>query len=319
MRYLVTGGYGYVGSWVVKHLAEAGHEVFVLTRGPGKDLGAAHTAVRADVLECSAEDLAGVLPPDLHGCVHAASSNEAFLPGYAKDAVMVNAFGTRNLLEALDIRARRDNTPLAPLLYCSTFHVYGKSEGYVDESVAPAPKNDYALTHFFAEEYCRFFGRTRGLPHIILRLTNTYGAPRLSPFGKWYLLCNDICRMAFTEGKIVLNSDPSLQRDFVWLGDVVRVMEKLLERPDLAGRIFNISGGAAVSIGDVAALAAQAARRYTGKEVPVIFRREADTARPVPLRVDNSAVRTALGVEFADCMEQEMLSIFDFLARHGAA
>ena len=62
----------------------------------------------------------------------------------------INTVGTKNLLEALNL------TNLKNFVYISTFHVYGLTEGDIDENTELNPKNDYALTHLFAEFYTFF-------------------------------------------------------------------------------------------------------------------------------------------------------------------
>ena len=326
-RYLVSGGLGYAGAWVTEHLARQGHEVFVLSRGTDKpDLGVPYTLVQADVQQQAAQELAAALPECLDGIAHAASYNEMFEPGYPRKALLVNSLGTRNLLEALVLQAREQATPLPLFLYFSTFHVYGKSSGVITESTPPAPLADYALTHLFAEEYCRMFARTEGLPCIIARLTNGYGAPKSTPCSKWYLLLNDLCKTAFTTGKLVLRSTPAILRDFVWLGDVAAAVDGLLARPDCAGRVFNISSGAPVSIGEVASRAAKVASQFLGREVPLVLEHGGTSPSNDPsgntvssLQVENSAVCDTLGISFHERMEDEMLAIFQYLAQHGAA
>ncbi len=315
-RYLVTGGHGYVGSWIVRRLAEAGHAVFTLSRGrepasfarpPAARIAPRH--ISADLVRLTAEELAALLPENLDGCVHTASFNESAAPGYARKALEANAWATRNLLDALVLRG------LPLFIYFSTFHVYGASGGDITEDTPPAPANDYALTHLFGEEYCRMAGRLHGLPFVILRLTNGYGAPLTRPFGKWYLLLNDLCRQAVTEGAVSLRSNPSVRRDFVWLGDVAAVVQKLLLRPDLAGSLFNLAREETLSIGEVASLAAKAASRILGKEVPVRLER---SPAPVPaLRVDSSRLRAALGYGFSGDMAGEMENILAFLREYG--
>ena len=331
-RYLITGGLGYAGAWITSALAATGHEVFVLSRGKNKPalkpnptpgtadaprdpLVLSYTLIQADLAEQSPAELAALLPEGLDAVVHAASFNESFVPDYGRKALAANALGTRNLLEALTLQGERLSRSLPLLLYCSTFHVYGASSGHITEASPLCPRNDYALTHLFGEEYCRMFGRTKGLPHIIVRLSNGYGAPKTAASTKWYLLLNDLCKSAFTEGRIALRSDPTIPRDFVWLGDVAAVMAALLERPDLAGRIFNISSGAALSLGEVARRVADGAARFFAKDIPLILERGGEPGGAAhPLHVDNSAVCAALGMTFHDQMDEEVAALFFLLA-----
>lgn len=328
-RYLVTGGLGYAGAWVTSELASAGHAVFALSRGtrkpelkpnptPGtsKDDDNAraaplpYTLVQADLAEQSPAEISALLPEGLDGVVHAASFNEAFDPDFGRKALVANALGTRNLLEALVIREKKGDCPLPLFLYFSTFHVYGEAYGHITETTPPRPCNDYGLTHLFGEEYCRMFARANGLPHIVIRPSNGYGAPKTAASTKWYLLLNDLCKSAFTESRIVLRSDPSVPRDFVWLGDVAAAVKALLERPDLAGRVFNLSSGSALALGEVARRAAAGAARFFNRDIPLILEREPDPeASGRALHVDNSAIRAALNMVFHDRMDEEIIAL----------
>ena len=309
MNYLVTGGLGYVGSWAVRHLAQAGHTVFALSRKATKpDLGAPYTLVQADLASQPPEEIAAALPQGLHGIVHAASLNEAFLPGYPREALLANALGTRNLLEALELAHKAQGAAALPVVvYCSTFHVYGKSEGEITEATPPDPKNDYALTHLFGEQYCRMFGHTAGVPCITVRLTNGYGAPVAPGFDKWHLIINDLCRQAVEQGSLTLNANPAIERDFLWMGDIARCFALLLPRPDLAGQTFVAAAQRTVSLGEVAELVASTAQKVLGHAVPVHYK---TAPSPCPwLTVRATALHKATGFTPTGNMEQEIQAI----------
>ena len=309
MNYLVTGGLGYVGSWAVRHLAQAGHNVFALSRKAEKpDLGAPYSLVQADLASQSPEQIAAVLPQGLDGIVHAASLNEAFIPNYPREALLANALGTRNLLEALVLAHKAQGAaPLPVVVYCSTFHVYGKSEGEITEATPPDPKNDYAITHLFAEQYCRMFGHTAGMPCITVRLSNGYGAPVAPGFDKWHLIINDLCRQAVEQGSLTLNANPAIERDFLWQGDIARCFELLLPRRDLAGQTFVAATQRTVSLGEVAELIASTARQMLGKPVPIHYK---TPSSPCPrLQVRATTLHQATGFTPTGDMEQEIRAI----------
>lgn len=340
-RYLVTGGFGYAGAWISEHLAAMGHRVFVLSRRANAPAAAwPHTLISADVESLSPEALAALLPADLDGIVHAASLNEEFLPEYPRRALLVNGLGTRNLIAALLLvqeernrqgeqerreererrekkyppaaaigqKTHRETAPLPLLIYCSTIHVYGAASGEISENTPAGPRNDYALTHLVGEEYCRLFMRTRRLPCIIARLGNGYGAPVLPDSDKWHLLLNDLCRTAARDGRIVLRSHPDTPRDFIWLGDVAKGMHHLLQRPDLAGSLFNLCSGKSISIGEVARRTAAVAAKRLGREIAVRFEHAA-AAPPAGLRISNAALTAATGLRFEDRLEEEIAKL----------
>jgi len=313
MRCLVTGGLGFVGSWATRHLAHAGHEVFVLSRGGKKpDLGAPYVLVTAD-LTAGREALATALPDGVQGCIHAASFNEGDAPDYGRRALAANALGTRNLLEALAEKAERRAEPLPVVVYCSTFHVYGREQGFIDENTEPAPKNEYALTHLLAEEYCRYYARTRNVPVSIMRLTNGYGAPLTPDFSKWHLLLPDLCRMAHETGRVALRSPPDTKRDFVWLGDVAACLERLLQRPDMAGQVVNVASGRAGTIGDAAKLVAAVYQKRYGRGIDVSFARPAGGAG-AELHTDTRRLQAVLGdFSFHDRLADEIEATFAYL------
>jgi UDP-glucose 4-epimerase len=318
-HYLITGGLGYVGAWITAHLASLGHKAHVLSRkGKQPDIGAPYELVQADLVEQSPEELAAMLPEKLDAVIHAASFNETFVPDYGRRALLVNVLGTRNLLEALTAQARRLDRPAPLCLYLSTFHVYGANSGTINESQPPMPRNDYAMTHLLAEEYFQLFQRARSVDSILVRLTNGYGVPKTPESDKWYLLFNDLCRQAVKKNSVILNSCPAIKRDFVWLGDVAEVMERLSTRRDLAGRLFNLSTGKAVSIGEVAHLVAVTATSVLGKDVGLEMRDSLTESVQTPdLYVDNSALCRAIGVEFHNRMREEIAALLESLERGG--
>lgn len=345
MRILITGAFGFVGSWLTSHLACQGHQVFAMSRVPGeRDLGCDYTPLVGDVTE-PPERLAEGLPDDLDLCLHTASFNEYFAPGYAKTALEINGLGTRNIMEALRLKTKarnqargmKENAYLPGFIYFSTFHVYGVSQGLVTEEDPPAPRSDYALTHLVGEEYCRYYARVHGMPTLVIRLSNGYGAPKAQPFGKWYLLLHDLCREAFNKGSVTLRSNPKTRRDFVWLGDVAKIVEKLggilSQRLDLHGQSLNIASGRGMPIGEMAAKVAAVYEQFAGKKAVLHLNNPnqaaASEAGAAPrstnglssdLIIDNLRLKTLLGPDFnfSRNLEEEIWDTFEFLKKYGA-
>ncbi|MDR2800190.1 MAG: SDR family oxidoreductase [Desulfovibrio sp.] len=316
-RCLITGGTGYAGSWISRHLALRGHDAIAVSRS-GCAPGFSCACLTADLEKESPRSLTRLFADKTDLVVHAAALTDASLPDYPRRSLLTNALGTRNILESLRLRYKDapEETPL--LIYCSTIHVYGVSEGTISERTPLAPVNDYALTHLFAEEYCRLFARLHALRCIILRFCNGYGAPVCADRTNWSLLLNDLCKSAMS-GTLLLRSDPRTQRDFLWLGDFAAVIETLMPRKDLAGRVFNVSYGKSLSIGEVARRVAKIASRLSGRRIKIKTGHRDTSGRVKRLRVSNRALLSETGLVFTDHLDEEIEAILLQLEGAGAA
>ena len=85
---------------------------------------------------------------------------------------------------------------------------------------------------------------------IIMRLSNSIGAPINTKVDRWSLIGNDLCRQAITTGEIRLKTSGIQERDFIALSEVARAVSHMIEVPDSAmgEGIFNLGGERAISI-----------------------------------------------------------------------
>ncbi|MCT7546502.1 NAD(P)-dependent oxidoreductase [Aliarcobacter cryaerophilus] len=303
-KVLITGGFGNLGSYIVKHLINLNYEVTILTRREKYKF----EDLKYKVVECditNLEELKSKLNYDFDFCVHCASFNEFFLENYAKKALEINTLGTRNLLEVLNLK------DLKNFIYFSTFHVYGLNSGFIDETTVTNPKNDYASTHLFAEYYVKQFGYTHNLKYTILRLTNSYGCPMYKDTDKWYLVLNDLVKMAFEQNKIVLNSNGKSKRDFIYMGDVATIVDKVL-KIEATNEIYNLSSGKVISILDLSKVVINYFVREFEQDV-LLIKNENDKTEFLDLKIDNSKITFLIDIQFADKFEQEINKIIGIL------
>lgn len=306
MNILVTGGLGNLGSWLVCNLLDK-HTVTVLARKERHVISHPnYRFAQADITQQEQLNLAIDCYYDV--CIHMASYNEHFQANYAKDALLINSLGTELLCQAL---ARYG---VGQLVYFSTFHVYGKSSGCVEESTPVTPVNDYGLTHYFAEKYIEKHHRQNGLNYVILRLSNSYGCPTFIDSDKWYLALNDLCYQAFQQQQIQLKSNGLATRDFIWMGDVVEVVNWLLHLSQPLNDIFNLSAGVSYSLYQMVDRVELAYREEFGGDVTVMVN-EQDTSKPAELLVSNKKLSAVIPHQYRDCIVQEARKIFQLLAR----
>ena len=306
MKILITGGLGNLGSWLTHDLLNQ-HSVTVLARKERHVVEHPnYRFVAADITEQDQLNLA--IDGYYDVCIHTASYNEHFQPNYAKDALLINALGTELLCQSL---ARHG---VGQMVYFSTFHVYGKSRGVVDESTSIEPANDYGLTHFFAEKYIEKHHRLNGLNYVILRLSNSYGCPRFIDSDKWYLALNDLCYQASQQQKIQLKSNGLATRDFIWMGDVVNVVGEIVKLPAPLNDTFNLSSGVSYSLNQMVDRVQAAYRQEFGEEI-VVEINEQDKTKPAELLVSNKKLSAVIAHQYSDNIAFEAQRIFQLLAR----
>jgi UDP-glucose 4-epimerase len=308
-KILITGGLGNLGSWLTRHFTALDFEVFVLAKNKRAILAnQAFTYISCDI--ASLEDCKDKLSHHAFDyIIHTASVNDMFVDNYAALALEINTKGTRNILEAID------KSKLQNFIYFSTFHVYGVSEGNITEESPLLARHDYASTHLFAEYYVQQFHLTHQLPYTIIRLTNSYGCPIDTDTSKWYLILNDLAKMAFEKNEIILKSNGLASRDFIWMGTVCKVMEQLVHLSKAPNAIYNLSGEQTFQMKEIAVYVQQAMIKYANINIPIQINTQ-DTSKPSNnLHVSSAKLKTLLAFDNPINFEQEALSIFKLLEK----
>ena len=242
-RALITGLEGFTGRYLAETLQTAGYEVFGTSHGdPTESRG------RFPVDLCDREQvqrMAEELRPDLVAHLAAVS----FVAHGDVDAIYrVNIMGTRNLLESLASL----NRPPRAILLASSGNVYGNAPvEVIDESVPPAPANDYAVSKLAMEYMARLW--MDRLPIVIVRPFNYSGIGQAPQF----LLPKIVGHFQRRERVIELGN-MDVERDFSDVRTVAEVYAALLQKAP-AGEIVNICSGRVHSLRQVLAMMAEIA------------------------------------------------------------
>jgi UDP-glucose 4-epimerase len=259
VRAIVTGGAGFIGSHVVDALVSRGDEVVAfdnLSSGRRENVNPAATLVEADIRD---EDAVGKTFADLRpeACFHLAAQADVRVsvtrPAFDAE---VNVLGTIRLLEATREHEAR-------MVFASTGGaIYGECVEPATEESARAPLSPYGASKLAGEEYLASYNRLYGSAHTALRFGNVYG-PRQDPHGEAGVVAIFLGRLARGEAPHIFG-DGTQQRDYVYVGDVARVVLAALERP--AG-VFNIGTGVATSVLDLF----EVCRNAAGSDIDAIF------------------------------------------------
>ena len=287
-RILITGGAGFIGSHLARHLLRDGHAVRALDRlDPQVHPERRRPAYLEDEVELVIGDVRdpGAVAHALHdvdAVVHLAARVGVGQSMYEiADYCSVNTVGTGVLLEAmLDRDIRR-------LVVASSMSIYGEGQARTaDGEIAPAVERDraqlergdweprspdgralrfeptpesktpslssvYALNKYDQERMCLLFGSSYDVPTTALRFFNVYGPDQA--------LSNPYTGVLAIFGGRLLNGraplifeDGGQRRDFVSVHDVAHACALALERDEAAGRALNVGSGESVSVREIA-------------------------------------------------------------------
>ena len=183
MRYLVTGGAGFIGSHIVDELVRRGHRVVVLDNlSTGKESNLAGVRDQIELSTGSVTDLAAVQAAcrGADYVIHLAARTS--VPRSVEDPLdtnHANIDGTLNVLVAArDAKVRR-------FVYAASSSAYGETPTLPKvETMQPGPISPYGVTKYVGELYAQVFGRVYGLENASLRYFNVFG-PRQDPTSQY--------------------------------------------------------------------------------------------------------------------------------------
>jgi dTDP-L-rhamnose 4-epimerase len=131
--------------------------------------------------------------------------------------------------------------------------------------VEPRPSSVYAATKLAQEHILRAWGLAVGVPTVVLRLQNVYGAGQ-SPTNPYTGILPLFARLAAAGDAIPVYEDGAIVRDFVHVEDVARAVAAALTPAEVGAGIIDVGSGRPVTILDVAG---RVARRYAAP-APVV-------------------------------------------------
>lgn len=315
MKYLITGGAGFIGSHLAERLIEDGHFVEVLdnySTGREENLAAiaGHpklTLTRGDILDRA---LVGEAVDRAEAVFHlAAAVGVKLIMDEPSRSILTNVTGTENVLAAV-LKDKK------PVYLASTSEVYGKASKFPfsesDDLTIGATVNlrwSYACAKTLDEFLALAYVRDAGLPVIILRFFNTTG-PRQT--GRYGMVLPNFVESALAGRPLQVHGSGDQSRCFGHVHDAVEAMMRLIGEPKAVGQVVNIGNDEEVTIRGlaervIAATGSASDIAYVPYETvyPVGFE---DMARRVP---DVSKLKALTGFRPERSLDQIIADIMD--------
>ena len=259
MRYLVTGGAGFIGSNTVDELVRRGHDVVVLDDlSAGKAANLASAGPKIKFIQDGITNL-NVLREACRGVdfvIHLAALTS--VPRSVKDPIETNHINVNGTLNVL-VAARE--AKVKRVVFACSCAVYGKTSALpIREDTGLAPISPYGLTKQMGEAYGRVFQELYGLEFVSLRYFNVFG-PRQDP-GSAYSGVLSLFNAALLAGtQPTVYGDGEQSRDFVYVQNVVEANLLAAEAKGAPGRAFNIGTGNRSTLNQTLALLEKIAGR----------------------------------------------------------
>lgn len=259
MRYLVTGGAGFIGSNIVDELVRRGHAVVVLDNlSTGKESNLAGVRDKIELNTGSVTELTAVQAAcrGADYVIHLAARTS--VPRSVEDPLSTNHAnidGTLNVLVAArDAKVRR-------FVYAASSSAYGETPTLPKvETMQPNPISPYGVTKYVGELYAQVFGRVYGLENASLRYFNVFG-PRQDPTSQYSGVLSRCMFAVIQEEQPVIFGDGEQSRDFTYVDNIVDETLRACEANGASGKVFNGGTGVRITLNEVLKLLAKITRK----------------------------------------------------------
>jgi UDP-glucose 4-epimerase len=264
LKWLVTGGCGFIGTNLVRKLvAEGEHSICIvdnLSVGTREDLAAVSSFAEVSALEVASkllptehdsplpvlvvgdildEQLAQGITRGVDVIVHlAANAGVGLSVEDPRHDCLVNVVGTLNYLEAARLNGVRR------FVFASSGATVGACHPPIDEQVVPHPLSPYGASKLSGEGYCSAYYRTFAVQAVALRFGNVYG-----PFSRRKnSVVAKFIRRAMAGETLEIYGDGKQTRDFIYVDDLIEAIQLAASKPNVGGEIFQIATGSETAV-----------------------------------------------------------------------
>jgi len=248
MRYLVTGGAGFIGSNMVDELVRRGHSAVVLDDlSAGKEENLAGAKGKIELIRGSIVDLEAAHKAcrGADYVIHLAARTS--VPRSVKDPLETNRVNVDGMLNVL-VAAR--DAKVKRIVYSASSSAYGETPTLPNvETMPPSPISPYGVSKLVGEMYAQVFGRVYELENVSLRYFNVFG-PRQDPTSQYSGVLSRFILAMLDGARPVVYGDGEQSRDFTYIDNVVDATLRACEAPGASGKVFNVGTASRITLNE---------------------------------------------------------------------
>ena len=305
MRILITGGFGYLGGRLARHLASSGHEILIGSRTLKPKPSWLKNGFVTVMDWVDYRSLLDVCK-NVDVVIHAAGMNAKESVENPELALQVNGVATESLVRAASKQL------VCKFIYISSAHVYTPDlSGVISEESSVTNIHPYATSHFAGEQATINVHSSTAMQTVVVRLANAIGAPLTKDVNCWMLVVNDLCKQAALDRRLVIRGPSSGVRNFITMTDVCLVLEFLVTNREerISPLICNL-GDKTKTIGDIASAIQSIYLKEKGINLEII---ELSNDRLETPHLDfRSSVLAGLGYQWSSNFKEELTELIKF-------
>ncbi|MEK6733053.1 MAG: SDR family oxidoreductase [Candidatus Omnitrophota bacterium] len=249
MKFLVTGGAGFIGSHIVDALVGNGDKVTVLddfSSGSMENLESVMNRIELIKGDIRSKDLVKKAVEGADYILH-----QAALRSVPKSLANPEFYNDVNINGTLNILAAARDAKVKRVVIASSSSIYGDIDKLPErEDFLPQLISPYGLTKLAAEYYSRIFSKIYGLETVNLRYFNVFG-PRQSLENEYAVVIPKFITCILADAQPPIHGDGKQTRDFTYVANVVQANIKSATTSGIKCEIFNIACGKAYSVLDI--------------------------------------------------------------------
>jgi nucleoside-diphosphate-sugar epimerase len=249
MKYLVTGGYGFVGSHLAEQLVKDGHQVTVLDNLSNGQLNNLNN-IKKDITSyvSNIEDLQSAsIKERFDGIFHLATAPRS---SSLKDPMTDIETNCKGMIAVLELAKEHK----AKVVFTSNSGIYGSASGSnsIDENAMNNPTTPYDANKLVSEYYCRIYHNIHRVRSTVVRFATVYGErQQVNEKLNWKPLVATFVKNVMNNEEVVINGDGQQTRDLIYVADAVQGVIKAMDSQADDANIFLISTNTETSVNQV--------------------------------------------------------------------